>query len=212
MKLTVFGASGGTGGQVLAQALDAGHHVTAVARASSTLAVTEHPRLTVVRADVFDAEAIAPAVAGADAVVTALGSRQVSAPTEVCARGTRAILAAMHATGTRRLVAVSASGAFSDSGDGPLTRYAVKPVLRRVLRHSFADMRAMERAIRDSAVDWTVVRPPMLTNGPLTRRYRTALNRNVRGGIRLSRADLAHCVLHQVGEPTAVRAVVCVGY
>ncbi|MET8386060.1 NAD(P)-binding oxidoreductase [Streptosporangium canum] len=114
-------------------------------------------------------------------------------------------------SGRGRPVAVSASGAFIDDGDGPLTRLIVKPLLQRVLRHPFADTRAMEEEIRATDLAWTIVRPPRLTDGPRTGRYRVSLNRNVRGGLILSRADLADCMLSRLDDPATVSAVVCVG-
>ncbi|MGV9778572.1 NAD(P)-dependent oxidoreductase [Streptosporangium sp. NPDC003464] len=212
MKLTVFGASGRTGIHLVRQALDAGHEVTAVARQSSRLPFAEHPRLSVLRADVRSPEAIGPAVAGRDAILSALGHTGGRVPTDVCAAGARGVVRAMADTGARRLIVVSASGAFIDGGDGPATRLLVKPVLQRVLRHSFDDTRAMEEEIRATGLDWTVVRPPRLTDGPRKGRYRTSLDRNVRGGLTLSRADLADCILNRLDDPATVKAVVCVGY
>ncbi|GAA3156933.1 SDR family oxidoreductase [Planomonospora alba] len=212
MKLTVFGASGGTGACLVRQALEAGHEVTAVARASSALPFADHPRLSVLRADVRSPEEVGPAVAGRDAVLSALGARSAKPPVDVCASGTRSIIRAMAEAGTRRLLVVSAGGLSIDGGDGPLTRLVVKPVLQRALRHPFADMRAMEEQVRASGLDWTVVRPPRLTDGPRTGRYRTDRERNIRGGVTLSRADLADCVLASIGDPAAVGAVVRVGY
>ncbi|WP_433256255.1 NAD(P)-dependent oxidoreductase [Streptosporangium sp. CA-135522] len=213
MKLTVFGASGGTGTQLVRQALDAGHEVTAVARESSRLSFPDHPGLTVIRADVRSPNAVGPAVEGRDAVLSALGSTSARTPTDVCAAGVRGILGAMADTGARRLIVVSASGAFTDGGDGPFTRLVAKPLLQRFLRHPFADTRIMEEEIRATAdLDWTIVRPPRLTDGPRTGRYRTSLDRNVRGGLTLSRADLADCVLNRLDDPETIRTVVCVGY
>jgi putative NADH-flavin reductase len=88
------------------------------------------------------------------------------------------------------LIVVSNSGRIT-VGDGLLTRLIVKPILRRLLQHTFADMRRMEDLVRASELDWTIVRPPMLTDGRRTGAYRTAINHNVRGGMRISRADLA---------------------
>ena len=144
MRLAIFGATGGIGTEVVRQALDAGHGVVAVVREPSRLAV---PGPDVVQADVMDPEAITPAVAAADAVVSALGPRG-TAPTTVCSDGIRSIIRAMDKTGVRRLVAVSANGAFVEEGDGPVTRLIAKPILRRLLRHGFADLRRMEQEIR----------------------------------------------------------------
>ncbi|GAA3149508.1 SDR family oxidoreductase [Nonomuraea roseoviolacea subsp. carminata] len=207
----MFGATGRTGWRVVGQALHAGHEVTAVVR--DPAALERHnlggPRLTVVRADVMDPAAIRPAVAGHDAVVSAIGPRG-SGPTTVCADSIASIMEAMAAEEVRRLVAVSASG-FVREGDGPLTRLVAKPILSRVLRHAFADMRRMEDLVRASRLDWTIVRPPQLTEGPRTGSYRSAIDRNVRGGVRVSRADLADCVLRCLDERGPLHAALAIG-
>ncbi|MGV9294031.1 NAD(P)-dependent oxidoreductase [Amycolatopsis sp. NPDC003676] len=208
MKLVIFGATGGTGTRVVQQACAAGHDVTAVVR--NPAALEARPNLTVLRADLMDAAAIGPAVAGRDAVISAVGSREGRTPTTVCADSASAIIAAMREHGTRRLVVVSNSGMHVDEADGPVTRLVVKPILGRMLRHSFADMRRMEDLVRDSGLDWTILRPPMLTDGPRTDRYRTATNRNVRGGNRVSRADLADLMLRCLADELAVRASIAI--
>ena len=190
MHVTVFGATGGTGQHVVRQALAAGHHVTAVVRDPARLDQTEHSRLKPVIADAMDPDAIAATVSGQDAVVSALGPR-TRADASVCADGARAIITAMRASGARRLVVVTASGHVVDAGDGPVTRTVVKPLLRRYLREGFADFARAEQAVRDSDLDWTMMRPPRLTVGR-HRPYRTAIDRNVRGGITIARVDLAH--------------------
>ncbi|MEV0197075.1 SDR family oxidoreductase [Nonomuraea sp. NPDC050691] len=211
MRITVFGATGGTGWRVVGQGLEAGHEVTAVVRNPAGLERHDlsGPRLTVIRADVMDPAAIRPAVAGRDAVVSAIGPRG-RGPTTVCADATASIMEAMEAEGVRRLVVVSASG-FVTEGDGPLTRLLAKPILNRVLRHAFADMRRMEDLVRASGLDWTIVRPPQLTEGPRTGSYRSAIDRNVRGGVRVSRADLADCVLRCLDERGPLHAALAIG-
>lgn len=209
MKLTVFGATGGTGQHLLEQALAAGHHVTAVVRDLARLPQAGHPRLEPIVADATNADAVIPAVTGRDAVVSALGPRPGGGL--VCADGARAIIAAMHAAGTRRLIVVTASGHIVDEGDGPATRLLVKPLLRRFLREGFADFARTDEAVSSSGLDWTIMRPPRLTNGA-RRSYRTALDRNVRGGITISRADLAHAILAALTDPAAVGHSVSLGY
>ncbi len=202
MKLTVFGATGGTGQEFVERACTAGHDVTVVVRDPGKVADRRH--LTVLAADTE----IAAAVAGRDAVVTAIGPRG-GGPTTVQTDTTARIVAAMRETGVRRLLCVSNSGMHTD-GDGPLTRTFVKPILRRALRHGFADMRAMEELVQASGLDWTILRPPRLTNGRHTGTYRTEVNRNVRGGIQVSRADLADCMLRCLTDPASVRAAISV--
>jgi putative NADH-flavin reductase len=209
MRITVFGATGGTGQQLLQQACAAGHEVTAVVRDSSRL-TNAHPRLTVVTADVMDCAAIRPAIAGRDAVVSTVGSRERRAPSTVCADSAASIVQAMGAEGVRRLVVVSASGMFTD-GDGPATRLIVKPILNRLLRHPFADMRDMEDVVRASGLEWTIVRPPMLTNGPHTGTYRSMIDRNVHGGIQISRADLADYILRCLAQHGPLNATASIG-
>ncbi|TQM13965.1 NAD(P)-dependent oxidoreductase [Pseudonocardia kunmingensis] len=197
MRITVFGATGGTGRHVVEQALDAGHHVTAVVRDPARLGLPAADRLDVVTVQLDDRAAVRAAVAGADAVVDALGSG--SGPTTVRTDAARVIVAAMRDAGVRRLVVVSAAGAHT-TGDTAFVRFVVKPVLGYVLRHPFADMRAMEEVVRASDLDWTIVLPPQLTDGPRTGAVRRRVGANVRGSYRLARADLAAAVLDAVGD------------
>lgn len=214
MKLAVFGASGGTGTQVVTQALAGGHQVLAVVRDPSRLAVPGHPNLDVAVADVMRPDAIRDAVAGRDAVISTIGpsrrreERKSAAAAPVSTRGARSITTAMQATGSsRRLVVVSGTGAFTE-GDGPLMRYVLKPIAWRFLGDAFADFQTMEEVVRASGLDWTVVRPPALTDKPLTGRYRTRREFNVRGGLRVSRADLAHLILAVSGDPDTYHATI----
>lgn len=213
MKLTVFGATGGTGTQVVSQALAAGHQVLAVVRDPARLAVPPHAGLDVAVADVLDLAAIGDLVAGRDAVISAVGpSRRPEGKTRaapVCSASARSITAAMAAADTRRLVVVSASGPFTE-GDGLLLRYVAKPIVRQLLRDAFADFIAMEQVVQASGLDWTIVRPPRLTDKPLTGRYRTRRQANVRRGLTVSRADLAHLILTVCGDPGAYRAAISI--
>jgi putative NADH-flavin reductase len=212
MKVVVFGATGGTVRRVVGQGLAAGHELTAVVRDPARLPV-RHERLEVARAEVLEPAQIVSALAGADAAVSALGPRSYRAPTTVCSASARSILAAMDRAGVRRFVCVSAAPvAVDDPGDKLLYRLAVRPVLRRLLKNSYEDMARMEDQVRRSGLDWTIFRPPRLTDGPRTGRYRTALNQNVPGGYFLSRADLADAILRRLDDPGSVGATVGVGY
>src|SRR6266851_9627955 len=170
MKLTIFGATGATGKSLTEQALAAGHDVTAVVRDATRLSVPAHPRLRVVTADVMDPASIAPAVEGADAVISAVGPRGTG-PTTVIQDSVRSIIQAMQKTGARRLLEVSGS-VVADEGESPYMRYLLKPVARRTfLRHVCADMRRGEHEIRASNLDWTIFRPPSLTGKAATGTY-----------------------------------------
>ncbi|MBO0819708.1 MAG: NAD(P)H-binding protein [Nocardiopsaceae bacterium] len=208
MRLTVFGATGGTGTEVTRQALEAGHQVTAVVRDPARLAVPPSERLAVAPADVTDPESIIETLEGADAAVSALGRRR-GGPATIRADGIRAILSAMEKAGARRLVAISASGMFGEPGEPPLTRHALKPLLRLLLRSAAADIRRMEELIAFSALDWTIMRPSRLLNTP-RRPYRTALDRYA--GPQIGRADLADAILRALGDPATVAHRVNVAY
>jgi putative NADH-flavin reductase len=210
MRVTVFGATGGTGQHLVRKAVSAGHHVTAVVRDPARLDHADPPRLEPVIADAMDPDAIWPALTGRHAVVSALGPR-ARTDASVCADGARAIITAMRAAGVRRLVVVTASGHVLDAGDGPVTRTLVKPLLRRYLRNGFADFARTEQAVRGSGLDWTIMRPPRLTDGK-HRRYRTAIDRNVRGGITIARVDLADAILGVLDTPATAGHTISLAY
>jgi putative NADH-flavin reductase len=221
MRLTIFGATGGTGAEIVRQAALAGHDVTAVVRNPDKLS----QGVKAVTADLVapDPAALECAVRASDAVLSALGPRSAS-EFGIVSRGTRAIVQAMEATGARRIVVVSAGPistvpspgrprpAKHDPGDGFLMRNLLSPVIKTVFRRQYADLAVMEDVLRDSELDWTVIRPPRLIDEPLTGRYRTAYGHNVRRGLRVSRADLADCMLHVLDQPETVKQTVGLAY
>ena len=209
MKLTVFGATGGIGQEIVRQAVAAGHEVTAVVRDPARLAVplsdvTVH---TVPRVD--DPEALREAVAGRDAVLSGLGAKGRRAD-GIAERLTRSVLTAMESEGTRRLLVVSAAPVAPQPADDPLLDRMMLSMIGAVLKEVYADLTAMEAALAASATDWTSVRPPKLTNGPLTGTYRTVVGSNPRSGRSISRADVAHAMLAvladsaTIGQPVGV--------
>jgi uncharacterized protein YbjT (DUF2867 family) len=212
MKITVLGATGGTGQHLVRQAIAAGHHVTAVVRDPARLPVAADPRLEIVVADALDPNAIGAAVTGRDAVVDTLGPRPKSDPT-VCSQGAAAVVAAMAVNNpAARLIVVTGNGHVVDPGDGPLTRYILKPLIgSTVLKKQFADFARTERIVFDSGLHWTVMRPPSLNDGK-RKAYRTAVDRNVRGGLQLSRADLADAIMVALGDPRTEGHTIGLGY
>ena len=199
MKLTIFGASGATGTCLVQQALAAGHEIVAVVRDPARLAIPASQRLRVVTADVLDPAAISPAVDGADAVISAVGPG--TGASTLRQDSTRSIIAAMEKTGTRRLLMVSGS-VVTDEGESPFLRYLLKPLVRRTfLRHACADMRHAEDEVHNSDLDWTIVRPPALSNKPARGTYRTATDRNLPRGFSIPRADLAAYMLTLLDDP-----------
>lgn len=205
MKVTVFGATGGVGGQVVRQALDAGHAVTAVVRDPARLEVRGHPALEVVTVPgLTDPALLRPALEGRDAAISAVGPgsrKQIG----IASRTAPGILRALELAGVRRFVAVSAMplGPIPD-GERWLTRRILVPLFRVVLRDLITDLTAMEEAIRRSATDWTVVRPPRFVNTPVTGRYRMAIGGTVPRGLAISRADVAHAMLAVLDNPATI--------
>ncbi|MFD6886605.1 NAD(P)-dependent oxidoreductase [Streptomyces sp. NPDC059957] len=206
MKLTVFGATGGIGHEVVRQALEAGHEVTAVVRDPARLDVPAHERLRVaVVRDLSDEDALVPVLEGQEAVVSALGptSNKQARLTPVAGPALRSIVSAMDRAGVSRLSAVSAAPVGPQSPrDGALTRVVVYPLLRRALRDVYADLTVMEAAIAASRTQWTVIRPPRLLNRPFTGAYRRAVDANVPGGKVIARADVADALLTALSDPS----------
>lgn len=202
MKLTIFGATGRTGKHLLEQALEAGNEVTAVVRNPDRLSTPNSDALKVIAADVMDPAAIEGAMADADAVITAIGPPG-RAPSSVTADSARSIVTAMHHTGVRRLITISGS-MVDDTGDGPLLRYLGKPITRRVFRAACEDMRNAEHEIHNSGLEWTIMRPPRLTERPAAGRYRTQIDRNLSRALSISRADLATSTLAIINDINTV--------
>jgi putative NADH-flavin reductase len=207
LRLAILGATGGIGGHLLTWALDAGHRVHALAR--SPEALPPRAGLTVTRGDALDEAAVAEVIAGADAVLSALGPRGAKAP-GLLAGAASNIVSAMQKTGARRLICVSAAGAYI-TGDPNMNRL-VKLVLPRVFAKPFADVRGMEDVIRESDLDWTLVRATRLVNGPGTGQYRVSPDYPPRGGGKISRADVAHFIAAELTEDGWLRSAPALAY
>jgi putative NADH-flavin reductase len=209
MKLLVFGATGGTGRELVEQALSQGHQVTAYARNPARLGDTAHPGLRVVRGDVLDPAAVEKAVAGHDAVLCAIGTG--AGRTSLREDGTRNIVRAMEKAGVRRLICQSSMGIGDSRANlGFLTKYLIVPVF---LRHAFADHERQEAVVRASALDWTIVRPPHLKDGPRTGTYRHGFpttDTSIQG--KISRADVADFMLNQLTDDTYLHRTPGVSY
>ena len=210
MRVTVFGASGATGRQLVEQALAQGYDVTPFVRQASKLGIASK-RLTIVEGDVSDYAAVAKAVHGQDGVLCALGAATPLRRDPVLIEGIRHLVRAMEQGGVRRLVYLSFLGV--GEGRRQLTafgRYVVAPLM---LRNVVADHEVKERIIRGSTLDWIVVRPPRLTNGARRGIYRSGIDICATSMIpRISRADLAEFMLGQLSETTYVRQAPAVMY
>jgi len=240
MKLLIFGATGGTGRQLVEQALAQGHEVTAFVRNPAKM-TTQHEKLRVVKGNIMDCHSVGAAVAGQDAIFSALGVRfrwqiiaiavvvsqilvrtiamprwlqlvtdiglpvlallYVAHTPPLLSQATKCILAAMEREGTKLFVCESSLGVGdSKNQPGPFFTYFFVPVL---LRNVFADKEVQEKIIQASHLDWVIVRPAGLTNGPRTGNYRHGFpvtDKTISGSI--SRADVADFMLRQLTDTT----------
>ncbi|MFJ7305497.1 NAD(P)-dependent oxidoreductase [Streptomyces sp. NPDC099088] len=210
MKLTVLGATGGIGQEIVRQALGSGHQVTAVVRDPARLTVTG-AGLEVFRTDLTDPEALRPAVAGRDAVLSGLGARRRK-DAGVASRLTRTVLGAMEAERTRRLLVVSASPVGPAAAEDGFVDRAMRGMISSLLKDVYADLREMEAALAASATDWTTVRPPRLQDKPVTGSYRTAAGGFPARGRFIGRADVAHAMLAMTDDPATVKQGVGIAY
>lgn len=214
MKLAVFGATGGTGCHLVRQAVRAGHAVTAVVRDATRLPPDLRDPIAVVEADPLDDSAAQAAIAECDAVISAIGTRDLKQPTHVCTETAGILTAAIRSGGHRRprLILASNSAMAPGPGDDPLTRFLVKPVvLAPLLRHMIQDMRQAEQVVRASGVPWTIVRAGRLTDRESRGGYRRGVDRNVLGGFQITRADFATAMLDAAADSSCAEHVISVG-
>ncbi|MES4892535.1 NAD(P)H-binding protein [Streptomyces sp. NPDC096012] len=204
MRIAVFGATGPTGRRLVEQALAAGHEVVAVTRRPGSLSA--RPGLAVAVADATDPAAADAAIDGTDAVLSALGARFSKGTITTYSASATVITGAMVRHGIKRLLAVSSS--IADPNWRPTGAYFFNHVLdplvnRRLGRTLHEDMRRMEAVIRQTGLDWTIVRPSGLFEHPVVTDYHTA--ETSADGVFTARADLAASMLREMTERRYVR-------
>ncbi len=207
--LALLGATRGIGRNLLEQALERGHRVRALVRRGSALDL-QHANLTIVGGDATQPQHVAELLMGADAVLSALGAPARNKD-KVRTRAAQATLDAMQRTGVRRLIAVSVYGTAQTREHLPFfTRAVVFPFF---LRHAIADHETQEQTITSSDVDWTLIRPPYLTDDPVSGAYVSDFGRETSGLTwKVSRADVAHIMLDAFERGTYVRRAVGLSY
>jgi putative NADH-flavin reductase len=221
MRLVIFGATGGTGRRLLERAIAEGHEVTAFVRNPSKM-TAHHQRLKIVVGDVFDLRRVQEAVAGNEAVISVLGARQLSNPLHPrspgdpqgpASVGSENIIAAMKEHGLRRFVCQTAGGVGdSMEGAGFAGSFFMKVLVPPLLRDEYADKEAQEKVIRESELEWVIVRPMILTNGPWTNDYRARVDLKPGRRPYVSRADVADFLMRQLTDDTFVYKTPAVGY
>ena len=206
MKIVVFGASSRTGRLIVEGALTRGHHVTAFVRAPDELGALRD-RVQIVRGDVLDGGAVSDAVDGQEATLVALGDGGA----QVAAGGTLNVVRSMQRYGVRRLVVLSSASVAppDEPGHPGLLSRLRDPGSRN---RAFAELRRMEISVRQSELDWTLVRAAHLVDGQATGEYRAEPGYSPPGGKRISRADVAAFMLDELERRDNVAHALAVAY
>lgn len=208
MKVVLFGGSGRTGRELLVQLLARGHEVTAVVRRPSDFGLS-YERLRAVAGDALKPQTFDAVLEGQDAVLSTLGVtgflKSLHAMT-FYRNSAKAIVERMQARGLHRLVLVSSVGVLDDPSAPVWYRVLVKPLLR----HKYADMKAMEAIVAASDLDWTVVRAAQLVDGGLTQQYRVGPEGRLPHIGKISREDLADFVARQADDTAFLRRAVAI--
>ena len=211
MKVLVVGASGRTGRLLAAGALERGHEVTALVRDPERLGALRE-RVRVVQGDVLDGGIASDAVEGQEAVLVALGVAMKKNDPAVNAQGTLNVIRSMQRYHVRRLVVLSAGG--TQPGPDPNLPWAFERIVKPLfLKHAYADLRRMETSVRQSELDWTIVRASGgLVDGPARGGYRVEPGYSLPGGRRIARADVAAFMLDELDRRDNVGHALAIAY
>ncbi len=197
MKLFVIGATGRTGQEIVRQALERGHHVTAFVRSPQAVLLT-HERLLVLKGNVMDENQLSDVMRSHNAVLSALGPREVFKPSSLLHDSAIATVRAMQGSEVKRLLILSAAAHFP----GVPNR-----IVSFILRNHMRDSLAMEKVVQDSDLDWTIARPPRLTQGHCTT-YRSREGAAPQRGFSLSRRAVAAFMLDAIEQKTHFQKIV----
>jgi putative NADH-flavin reductase len=203
MKFVVLGATGGTGLEIVRQAIEQGHSVTAFVRSPERLKPFAN-RITIKQGDLLDSAELAKAISGHDAILSGFGPRVpiAKADANLLRNFASSLTTAMHQVNVQRAIIVSTAFLFKDSIIPPTYLFG-----RLFFPGVVIDASAMERIVMESGLDWTIVRPPQLTDKPFTGKYRVRTAHLPRFGFNISRADVAHSFLKTVKDPASIKKI-----
>jgi putative NADH-flavin reductase len=197
MKVIIFGASGSIGRNLVSQALEQGHVVTAFVRDPARIDI-QHDKLSIAVGDVLEAASVQKALAGHDAVMCSIGAGRKGG---VRAKGTRNIITAMKAAGVRRLICQSTLGVGESWNNlNALWKYLMFGLL---IRPAYLDHVEQEKLVKESGLDWSIVRPAAFTDGELSGQYRHGFPATANDTkLEISRADVADFMLKNLVDNT----------
>ncbi|HTH81558.1 MAG TPA: SDR family oxidoreductase [Mucilaginibacter sp.] len=213
-NLLIIGANGGVGLQAVQLALQAGHKVTAIVRNPARLTLT-HPNLDVVKGDILLPGSFESHLKNKDAVISAIG---VSGglfndkPTTLYSQGAANLLQVMNRQGVKRVFFISASALEVSPVIPFFVRLIAKYIIQKLLRHMYNNLRLMEKLVKESEMNWTIMRPPQLTDKPVTGRYRIAINHYLKNCLKISRADVAHFMVNNITSEAIYKTTVEIAY
>jgi len=196
MKIIIFGATGGTGKELVKQSLEKGHEITVLVRNPQKFSFNDK-RVNIIKGDVLNKDDVSKAIQGNDAVLVALGVKPPS-KTKVVGPGTKNIIEAMKTHNVKRLIVESAM--FMDDAVRK-NSFLISLLTKTFMKGLYADKLLQEAAVRESGLEWVIVRPVGLANGPKTEIYRFGENLPLKGMFpTISRADVADFMLKQLSS------------
>ena len=204
MRIAVFGGTGGTGRQIIEQALDAGHQISALVRDPNRLSEASK-QANIIVGDVLNAQKVCETISGADAVAVSLGGR-IDSPENTVSQGTKNVITCMHELGIKRLIVVTSLGVGNSKNQVPM---AFKLVMKTVMRKIMADKERQEQFVQNSGLDWVIVRPGELSDDPPSGAYIFGTDTSIIAG-KVSRADLAEFVLRNLNDHQFLRQAVAI--
>lgn len=210
MKVFLFGATGGTGHEVLIKLLEQKHQVIVLARNPDALSISDK-NLKVVKGSIYNPETWQGELAKCDLVISALGAGASRKPTDIYSKGGQQIISAMRKTNKKRIITLTAA-AF-DPTEPQYNSFLLKYIVRPLFHNIYSDMQQWEAILENSKdIDWTIVRPSRLTNGQEKDNYRVQQNHCPKGGGKISRKDLADFITKQINSDKYIHQKVAIAY
>ncbi len=209
-QILIFGSTGGTGKLVLEQALQVGYKVTIVVRDPGSFSFV-HKHLEVIKGDVFQPLSFEKALKNVDIVVSCLGI-QTREPTKVYSQGITNIINAMQNHNVKRIICLSAGAVIVPPKGNVMTKFFIKNLLQRFFKYLYADMLLMEKIVKATSLNYTIVRPPWLRNTKHTGKYRIAINDHLDNPTKIARADLADFIINHLADQQTYQSTIELSY